>query len=139
MFAPSERQARRSFGIFTGADESWLSERSQAASGWLRQMLAAKLGIRGRAHSRVLGRDGSASEKIAPTVLPGVIGNAFPERVKDEEVAMLRMDTRAPQLDHFRAQRLEGSILERLCTVVPEICRRIVVRADDIGGADARR
>lgn len=92
----------------------------------LRQMLAAKLGIRGRSHRRVLGRDGSASEKIAPSVLPRVIGNAFPEQAKDEEVAMLRMDTRAPQLDHFRAQRLEGLKLELLCTVIPEICRRIV-------------
>src|SRR5437879_3334880 len=35
----------------------------------LRQMLAAQVGIRGCTHCRVLGRDGTASKKIAPAVL----------------------------------------------------------------------
>ena len=114
--------------------------REWTGSPWrLRQMLAAQVGIRRRPDCRVLGRDGTASEKKAPTVLSRVSGDAFPEQAKDDKVAMLRMDTRAPQLNHFRAQRLEGLELEFLRAVISYMRRRIVaglqsVCADDIGG-----
>ena len=81
-------------------------------------MLAAQVGIGGRANRRVLGRDGTASEKIAPTMLSRVIGDAFPQQAKDDEVAMLRMNTRPPQFNHLRAQRLEGLELELLRAVI---------------------
>lgn len=35
------------------------------------------------------------------------LNKSFPEQAKDDEVAMLRMNIRAPQLNHLRAQRLE--------------------------------
>ena len=121
------------------AQRTIVSRKRTGAPLRLRQMLAAQIGIRGRAHRRVLRRDGTASEKIAPAVLSRVIGDAFPQQAKDDEVAMLRMDTRTPQLNHFRAQRLEDLELELLRAVITQMRRRIVaglqsVCADDIGG-----
>src|SRR6266496_3323636 len=84
----------------------------------LRQMLAAQIGIRTSADCRVLGRDGTAPEKIAPAVLSRVIGDAFPEQTKNDEVAMLRMTTRPSQFNHLRAQRLEDLELELLRAVI---------------------
>src|SRR6266566_8863429 len=72
-------------------------------------------------------------------MLSRVIGDAFPEQAKDDEVAMLRMNTRPSQLNHLSTQQLEDLELELLRTVVAAIRRRIVaalqaVCTDDIGG-----
>ena len=68
-----------------------------------------------------------------------VIGDAFPEQAKNDEVAMLRMNTRSSQFNHLRAKRLENLKLELLRAVVAAIRRRVMpglqsVCADDIGG-----
>ncbi len=72
-------------------------------------------------------------------MLSRVIGDAFPEQAKNDEVAMLRMNTRPSQLNHLRAQRLEDLELELLRAIVAATRRCVVaglqsVCADDIGG-----
>src|SRR5207247_9799251 len=109
------------------------------APGWRRQMLAAQVGVGGCAHRRVLRRDGTAAEKIARAALSGVIGDAFPQQAEDDEVAVLRMNTRAPQFNHLRAQWLEALKLKLLRAVITQMPRLVVaglqaVCADDVGG-----
>ena len=72
-------------------------------------------------------------------MLQGVIGDALPQEAKDDEVAMLWMNTRTSQLNHLRTKRLEHLELELLRAVVAAIRRRIAaalqsVCANDIGG-----
>src|SRR6266571_8492177 len=72
-------------------------------------------------------------------MLSRVIGDAFPEQAKDDQVAMLRMNTRPSQFNHLRAKRLEDLELELLRAVEAAIPRRVVaglqsVCANDIGG-----
>ena len=68
-------------------------------------MFSAQLGVGRSADRRILRRDGTATKEIARTVLSRVVGDAFPEQAENDEVAVLRMNTRAPQLNHFRAQQ----------------------------------
>ena len=65
-------------------------------------MFSAQLGVGRSADRRILRRDETATKEMARTVLSRVVCNAFPEYA---EVAVLRMNTRAPQLNHFRAQQ----------------------------------
>src|SRR5713226_3041100 len=72
-------------------------------------------------------------------MLSRVIGDAFPEQTKDDEVAMLRMNARPSQFNHLRAKRLESLELELLRAVVAAIRRGVApglqsVCANDIGG-----
>ena len=101
-------------------------------------MLSAQLGVGRCADRRVLRRDGTATKEIARAVFARVVGDAFPEQAEDDEVAVLRMNTRAPQLNHFRAQRFEDLKLKFLRAVVAQTGCGVdagleTVRADDIG------
>ena len=102
-------------------------------------MSPAQIGVRGRADCRVLRGDGTTTEKIAPSMLSRVIGDAFPEQAKNDQVAMLRMNTCPSQFNHLRAKRLEDLELELLRAIVAATPSRVVaglqsVGANDIGG-----
>src|SRR5438105_749348 len=100
-------------------------------------MLAAKVGIRRSTDCRILGRDGTATKKIAAAVLSRVIGNAFPEQTEDDEIAMLRVNAGATEFNHFRSQSFKARELEFLRTVVAKVFRSVraglqTIRSDDM-------
>src|SRR5262245_12206665 len=101
-----------------------------------REMLAAQVGVCRCANCRILRRDGTATEEIARAVLSGVIGDALPQQAEDNEVAMLAMDTRAPQFHHFRAQRLECVKLKLLGCVIAQMRRSLVAGLQSICAND---
>src|SRR3954454_10874425 len=65
-------------------------------------------------------------------MLARVISNTFPEQAKDDEVAMLRMNTCPSQFNHLRAKRFEDFELELLRAVVTATRRRIVPRLQSV-------
>src|SRR5271165_393471 len=99
-------------------------------------MLAAQIGIRGCSHRRVLRCDGTATKKPARIVLPGVVSNPFPEQAKDDEVAMLWMNTGASQFNHLRAQRLEDLKFKFLCAVITQVRRRVLAGLEAVSAND---
>ena len=59
-------------------------------------------------------------------MLPRVIGDAFPEQAKNDQVAMLRMNTRPSQFNHLRAKRLERT--------ARRVCKLLVLDLDEEHG-----
>src|SRR5437016_7230659 len=72
-------------------------------------------------------------------MLSRVISDAFPEKAKDDEVAMLRMNTCPSQFNHLRAKRLEDLELELLRAVVATISRGVVPGLQSVGANDIGR
>ena len=102
-------------------------------------MIAAQIRVSGRAHSRVLRRDGTAADEVARPVLLGVVGDALPQEAEDDEIAVLAMYAGPPQFDHVRAQRLESIELEFLCAIVTEIRSRITAGLQTVCADDQSR
>src|SRR5438045_2446977 len=102
-------------------------------------MLAAQISISRGAHSRILGSDRTAPEEVAPTTAARVTGDALPQQAQNDYVTVLWMNTCAPQLHHFFAQRLEDIKFKFLGAVITQTRCRVLpglqtVGADDIGG-----
>jgi len=90
-----------------------------------RQVPGAEVRVHGSANGRILGAEGTAAEEIAPAMLARVIGNAFPEQAKDDEVPMLWMDTSSTQLDHLCAPWFKDMKLKFMRAIIAQVSRCI--------------
>ena len=133
-------EARRARGLDEGAGgiAAAIGLR-HGAEARLDEMLVFEGLVHGDAVVFVLGRDGVAAKEITGFHAHGIHGQALPEHVKDEGIAEIEVHAGAAEFEHFVADGIVGSEIEKLIAVIAEIGGGSVaglqaIGADELGG-----